>query len=115
MIEEESPFAERHPSRNDRSGWRGGGSRPGWSEAWRWRHDHRPQWWHERAVFPLFLWAAQSPRGSWQCTAFDQNQIPYTSAASTQDAAAYNALYDCGGRNYEDECYIPEGYCQYRY
>ena len=39
----------------------------------------------------------------------------YSEFGKTEDEAAYNTLYECGGDDYEKAgCYIPEGYCQYR-
>jgi hypothetical protein len=95
-------------------GWHGGWSRPGWYGGWFWRHDLFPLWWAAGLTFPLFYFVAEAPIGYWQCTAYDEGQNPFSASGLTQNAAAYNALYDCGGDDYAETCYIPENYCQRR-
>jgi hypothetical protein len=61
------------------------------------------------------VFADEIQRNWWQCTAFDEGLEGYSASAPTEQEAQYNALYDCGGNNYADECYIPAGYCNVRY
>jgi hypothetical protein len=92
-------------------GWHDGGPRPGWKSGWTYDRGQRPNWWNVGLIFPAFAFAADLAHGDWQCTAFDQAQNPYSAAADNQEEAQYNALYDCGGQNYAQDCYIPDGYC----
>ena len=87
--------------------------RPGWHPNWRYDYGYRPFWWHPRVVFPIFVWAA--PVGYYQCTAFNSALQGFTDYAPSANQAAYGALYQCGGPNYQSVgCYIPQGYCQFR-
>ncbi|GIL18617.1 MAG: hypothetical protein BroJett040_23680 [Oligoflexia bacterium] len=96
-------------------GWHGGGPRPGWRYDWYWDPYLRPYWWYPGIFFPMFVWYYQSPFYWWQCTAFDYYRYGYSASAPTLNEAAYNALYDCGGFYYWNECYVPEGYCRLKY
>jgi hypothetical protein len=62
----------------------------------------------------LFVFVEAVEPGYWQCTAFDQYENPFSAAGPDRDSAAYNALYDCGGDDYQDTCFIPAGYCNIR-
>lgn len=108
---------DHHRGEKGREVSRGWGSRPGWHSSWRYERDYHPNWWHPKFVFPGFVWLNVYP-GVWQCTAFnqyDQYLAPYTYVGQSQGQAAYGALYDCGGPNYQATgCYIPAGYCQRR-
>ena len=95
-------------------GWHGGGPRPGWHDGWRWDYGFHPFWWTAGVWFPLFVWEVATPRLWWQCTAFDQNHDAFTASAPDQQEAAYDAMYDCGGPEAQQTCYIPAGYCQLR-
>lgn len=96
-------------------GWHDGGPRPGYHHGWNHDHNWRPRWWHLGISLPIFVWSPQSPRGYWQCTAFSTDREIFSASAPDREEAIYNALYDCGGANYEEYgCYIPEGYCQFR-
>lgn len=96
---------------------RGWGPRPGWHSSWHYDHGYHPHWYGPHVVFPGFLWLNVNP-GVWQCTAYNQYDrylAPYSYVAESQDQAAYGALYDCGGPDYQASgCYIPPGYCQRR-
>lgn len=96
---------------------RGWGPRPGWQSGWHYQRNYHPHWYGPKIVFPGFIWLNINP-GVWQCTAFnqyDQYLVPYSYVAVDQGQAAYGALYDCGGPNYQvSGCYIPPGYCQRR-
>src|SRR5262249_17878658 len=95
-------------------GW---GPRPGWNSSWRYERSYHPRWWGPKIAFPSFVWLNVNP-GVWQCTAFnqyDQYIAPSTYVARTQSEAAYGALYDCGGPDYQASgCFIPDGYCRRR-
>ncbi len=95
-------------------GWHDGGPRPGWRFGWDIDYRVRPFWFYDAIVFPRFVFVAEVQRNYYQCTAFDENRNPYSASAPTRQEAAYNALYDCGGPDYADECYVPEGFCQLR-
>lgn len=94
-------------------GWRGNDwHHRGWSHGYVWNRSHRPRWVQSGYSWAPWYWY-NTPRGYWQCTAFDDNGTPYSEAGRTEDQAAYNALYECGGGDVY-ECYIPAGYCRYR-
>jgi len=96
-------------------GWHNGGPRPGWNAGWHRDLGWRPGWWRIGFPLPVFFYAPEVPFGYWQCTAFDQNQQSYSASAPGSDEAAYNALYDCGGPDYQGNgCFIPPGYCERR-
>jgi hypothetical protein len=88
------------------------GYRPGhWDRAW------RPRWWHPGFVFAPFVWLSDVPVGYTQCTAFNQQGQAFSDIGSNIDEASYDALYSCGGQDYQQNgsgCYIPDGYCQGR-
>ncbi len=64
-------------------------------------------------MFPIFVFDDTVPAGYYQCVAFDENLDAYTDVGPNPDEAAYGALYDCGGDNYQAAgCYIPDNYCQ---
>jgi hypothetical protein len=88
--------------------------RPGYYDGWRWEPYHRaPRWYHVGIVLP-WVWI-NVPVGYWQCTAFNEYMQPISAVGNDVNQAAYNALYECGGANYEAfGCYIPQGYCQLR-
>jgi hypothetical protein len=95
-------------------GWHAGWARPGWYAGWYWNRVV-PGWWPVGILgLPLFALEVGVPFGYWQCTAFDQNMNTYSAAAPSQQQAAYNAMYDCGGPNANAMCYIPAGYCGVR-
>ena len=116
LLADDHHHDEHHDSHHHdtRGGW---GPRPGWHSTWRYPKTYHPHWWAPTITFPGFVWLNVNP-GVWQCTAFnqyDQYLAPYSYVASSQSQAAYGALYDCGGRNYQATgCYIPQGYCQVR-
>src|SRR5262249_19810280 len=100
-----------HPGGSWHSGWR---PYPGWHGGWRWNRGWRPVWVVAGLAFPAWYWI-NLPYGYYQCTAFDQNMTPFPEIGTTEDQAAYNALYACGGEDYQTAgCYIPEGYCRLR-
>jgi hypothetical protein len=81
---------------------------------WAWNRGWYPHWFRSDIRFPIWGWV-DTPRGYWQCTAFNEDLEPYSGYASNVDDAAYSALYECGDADYTDDgCYIPDGYCQYR-
>jgi hypothetical protein len=78
-------------------------------------HHWHPHWWHEGYHFRPWHWVIEIDPGYWQCSAFNEYGQEYDDVGPTENEAAWNALYDCGGRDPEDAgCYIPEGYCQVR-
>jgi hypothetical protein len=81
---------------------------------WAWDWNVYPFWWYDGVVFPAFGYAPEVPYNSWQCIAYDEYQNPYVASAPNREEAAYSALYDCGGPQYQQECYIPQGYCNLR-
>jgi hypothetical protein len=97
-----------------RRSYRYGGhrDRPGWNRGWRWNRTWRPGWWYRGIIFPRYNRDYNTPYNYYQCTAFDEYMNAYSAAGPTEDQAAYNALYTCGGSSFEySGCYIPEGYC----
>ncbi|PIS11659.1 MAG: hypothetical protein COT73_02825 [Bdellovibrio sp. CG10_big_fil_rev_8_21_14_0_10_47_8] len=105
------PFPGPHPG----PGWHGGGPRPGWHGGWRHDRGWHPGWWYAGISLPYFVWAPESPYGYWQCMAFSEDRQVFSASAPTLNEAAYNALFDCGGPNYQQYgCYIPDGYCRRR-
>lgn len=82
----------------------------GWHHNYVWKRSHRPRWVYSGYSWPAWYWIT-TPRGYWQCTAFDQYMNDYSEVGSTEDQAAYNALAACGDFG---DCYIPSGYCQFR-
>lgn len=88
---------------------------PGYYPGWQWNSSWIPPWVGPAVTWPPFYWQPV-PVGYFQCTAFNPYMYPYTAFGQTQDQAAYNALGYCGGPNWMAYgCYIPPGYCQYRY
>ena len=65
---------------------------------------------------PEFRWLPGTPRGFYQCTAFNESLSAYAAIGRDAQTATYSAMYRCGGRDAQERgCYIPAGYCQYRY
>jgi hypothetical protein len=99
-------------------GWHPGGPwrpYPGWHNGWAWDRGWHPGWWRVGIIFPVWVWYADVPVGYWQCTAFNSSMQAFSSIGPDVNQAAYGALYQCGGPNYQQMgCYVPQGYCQLR-
>jgi len=93
----------------------GFGPRPGFAPGWRFNPGWRPGWLRPGIIFPGFFWIAEASPGYWQCTAYNAEMQPFSDVGPDSNQAAYNALYSCGGPDYQAAgCYIPAGYCQLR-
>ncbi len=106
------PGRDHRDHSRDRDRYRGHHDRPGWESRWHWNRDWRPRWADRGIRFPRFIRHTRVPIGYYQCTAFDRNMNAYSASGLSVDQAAYNALYDCGGSDFQMYgCYIPNGYC----
>ena len=86
---------------------------PGWHNGWTWNRGWVPGW-YRVGMAPPWVWG-DVPYGYWQCTAFNSSLQAFTRFGPDMNQAAYGALYACGGPNYQQmNCYIPNGYCQFR-
>ena len=66
-------------------------------------------------MIPVFEFVEETEAGYFQCTAVDEELEQFTASALTRNEAAFDALFDCGGDDYQAAgCYIPEGYCRVR-
>lgn len=102
-----------HHGKYHKGGWH---HRPGWHHGWKWNFHRYPHWWYPTIILPAWFWVADIPVGYWQCTAFDEDLNAFSEIGATLDEAAYNALYECGGMDWDEEgCYVPEDYCRIRY
>lgn len=102
-----------HHGHYHKGGWH---HRPGWHHGWKWNFHRYPRWWYPTIILPTWIWVSNIPVGYWQCTAFDEDLNAFSEIGATIDEAAYNALYECGGLDWEEEgCYVPEDYCRLWY
>lgn len=93
------------------------GPRPGYYPGWNYNYyTWQPRWYYPGYVFPNWSWYGNIPQGYWQCTSFNGFGGAFYGIGQNSQIAAYNALNICGGAYYQNAgCYIPPGYCQFRY
>ncbi|MBK9294822.1 MAG: hypothetical protein IPM57_10350 [Oligoflexia bacterium] len=92
------------------------GHRPGYFPGWHYNFHWRPYWYNPTYTFPNWYWYNPVPVGFWQCIAFNGYNNSFVGVGVDQNIAAYNALHVCGGPYYQmSGCFIPMGYCQFRY
>jgi hypothetical protein len=73
-----------------------------------------PNWYYPGMTLPAWQWAPQVQYGYWQCVAFNQALYPFSYLSYNINQAAYGAMYLCNTYSYGG-CFIPPGYCQFRY
>ena len=72
---------------------------PQWRDGWRWNQPRPPRW----AIGARFTWFwITVPATYWQCIAFNSSLQAFPQIGPDVNQAAYGALYDCGGPNFEN-------------
>lgn len=74
-----------------------------------------PAWYYPGIPLPVWQWAPTVQYGYWQCVSFNQYLQPFTYFALNLNQAAYGAIYTCSYYSPYEMCYVPPGYCQFRY
>ncbi len=85
---------------------------PIFPRGWGWDRYWYPFWWYPTILLSPWIWINDIHYDLWQCTAFDQTLEPFAAVGRTENEAAYNAIYACGGQF--AGCYIPPNYCRHR-